>query len=133
VTLEETVSRLRQRLTPVQEDVVAVYLFGSLARGTGGTTSDADIAVLYRSAPPARLDGLGLDLAADLEGALGCPVDLVVLNRAPADLVHRILRDGVLVVEADRSRRVAFEVRARNLYFDLEPHRVRYRRLSSRR
>jgi hypothetical protein len=31
---------------------------------------------------------------------LGRPVDLVALKRAPADLVHRVLRDGVLVFDA---------------------------------
>jgi hypothetical protein len=73
------------------------------------------------------LDGLRLDLAGSLEASLGKRVDLVVLNRAPADLVHRVLRDGVVVVERDRSARLRFEVRARNEYFDLAPVRARYR------
>jgi hypothetical protein len=44
------------------------------------------------------------------------------------DLVHRVLRDGVLLLERDRSARIRFEVRARNDYFDLLPHLRRYRR-----
>jgi hypothetical protein len=51
----------------------------------------------------------------------------VVVNQAPVDLVHRILRDGRLLCEHDRSKRVAFEVDARNRYFDLLPHLQRYR------
>ncbi len=49
-------------------------------------------------------------MAADLEERLGQAVDLVVLNRAPVDLIHRVLRDGILVYERDRSARIRFEV-----------------------
>lgn len=58
-------------------------------------------------------------------------VDLVVMNGAPSDLIHRILRDGILLCEPDRSARIAFEVRSRNDYFDLQPARARYRQGSS--
>ncbi len=55
---------------------------------------------------------------------------MVVLNRAPADLVHRILRDGILLVENDAAARVAFEVNKRNEYFDLLPNLREYRNAS---
>jgi len=110
------------------ERVACAYLFGSVARGEAGPGSDVDVAVLLGAPPPATLQGAGFRLEGDLERALGRPVDLVVLNRAPVDLVHRVLHDGVLVFEADRSARVRFEVRARNQYFDLRPILDRYRR-----
>jgi predicted nucleotidyltransferase len=129
VNIDEILARLRAGLTPIPEGIVAVYLFGSVARGQARRSSDADVGVLYEVTPPPTLEGLGFDLAAELEAAIGQPVDLVVLNRAPADLIHRVLRDGILVVERDRSRRIAFEVKARNEYFDLAPIRARYRRM----
>jgi hypothetical protein len=43
------------------------------------------------------------------------------VDRAPADLVRRVLRDGHLLLDRDRARRVAVEVRKRNEYFDLTP------------
>jgi len=52
------------------------------------------------------------------------------LDGADSDLVHRVLRDGVLVVERDRAARIAFEVFKRNEWFDLEPVRRRVRRLA---
>lgn len=108
-------------------DVTAAYLFGSTARGESRHDSDVDIAVLF-AAPPARsLQGPRLVLEGELERALGRPVDLVVLNEAPADLRIRILRDGQLLVDRDRSARIAFEVRTRNEAFDLEPVLSRYR------
>ena len=105
------------------------YLFGSRARGDAGRDSDVDVAVLFTADPPLTLAGLHLDLADRLSAAVGgLSVDLLVLNRAPVDLVHRVLRDGVLLLERDRSARIRFEVRARNDYFDLLPHLRRYRR-----
>jgi predicted nucleotidyltransferase len=106
--------------------LVAAYLFGSHARGTAGAGSDVDIA-LWLTGTPKTLDDLQLELAADLERELGTSVDVVVLNASPSDLVHRVLRDGVLLVENDRSARVRLEVRARNDYFDLLPMRNAYR------
>ena len=109
-------------------DSAAVYVFGSVGRGTAHEGSDVDVGVLLEADPPRTLQGLKLDLQADLEILLGLPVQLVVLNRATADLVHRVLRDGELVLERNRSKRIQFEVKKRNEYFDLLPMLRRYRR-----
>jgi len=69
------------------------------------------------------------DIEDVVEKGLRIPVEAVVLNRAPADLVHRVLRDGILVLDRDRASRLRFEVRARNEYFDLAPLRRLYRRV----
>jgi predicted nucleotidyltransferase len=108
--------------------IACAYLFGSAARGAARRGSDLDIAVLLPETPPATLEGLAFDLAGEIERLLGRPVDIVVLNRAAPDLVHRILRDGVLLHESDRRARVAFETRSRAEYFDVLPHLQRYRR-----
>jgi len=52
----------------------------------------------------------------------------VVVDWAPSDLVHRVLRDGRLLVDRDRRARIRFEVAARNRYFDMQPIWRRYRR-----
>ena len=64
----------------------------------------------------------------DLTRVMGRHADLVVLNRTSLDLAMRVLRDGVLVFEGDRSARVRWEVRTRNEYWDLEPYLTDYRR-----
>lgn len=121
--------KLAEALSSEDGDLLCAYLFGSAARGEDRPHSDLDLAVLFRDDPPRTLAGLHLDLADRLTGVLGGRrVDLVVLNRAPVDLVRRVLRDGVLLLDRDRSRRIRFEVRARNEYFDLLPHLQRYRR-----
>lgn len=101
-------------------------MFGSHARGEAKPSSDVDIGIWLERAPT-TFNEHPFELAADLEQELGLPVDLVVPNTAPSDLVHRVLSDGVLLVERDRSARVRFEVRARNDYFDMLPIRNAYR------
>ncbi len=108
--------------------IVAAYLFGSVARGTAGARSDVDVAVLYEAAPPATIEGLPLDLENAIHQLVARPVQVIVLNTAPVSLVHRVLRDGVLVLDRAPSARIRFEVRARNEFFDLQPILARYRR-----
>ena len=107
--------------------LAAVYLFGSFARGSAGPRSDIDLGLLYADPPGGRLQDQPFLLEADLSEALGRPVQCVVMNRAPADLVHRILRDQHLLLDLQPSSRVRFEVAARNRYFDLKPFLTRYR------
>ena len=126
--LTSATNRLREYFASHAEGVVCVYLFGSVARGTARADSDIDVAVLLERDPPPTLAGSAVSLAGELERGLGAPVDLVVLNRAPVDLVHRVLRDGVLVFDPRPRERIRFEVGARNAYFDLKPILDRYRK-----
>ncbi len=119
---------LRRFFAEHGQGLICAYLFGSTARGTANTHSDIDLALLYAESPPDTLEGLGIDVAVALQQRLHRPVDCVVLNRAPVDLIHRVLRDGILVYEQDRSRRIRFEVQARNAYFDLLPVLRQYRK-----
>lgn len=121
------VEGVREACQSAPSDVVAVYLYGSRARGTASRESDVDLGVLLKVPPAAVLANVARDLEATVERALGLPVEVVVVNTAPADLVHRILRDGLILLDRDRAARLRFEVQSRNEYFDLEPLRRRYR------
>jgi len=112
-----------------REGIAAAYLFGSVARGTAGPKSDVDVGILYSADPPLTLDGLGLELEGELEKILRVPVQVVVLNHASVDLLIRVLRDGKLLVDRDRSTRIRFEVKTRFEFWDLEPYLRRYRKL----
>lgn len=121
--------RLRDHFSSLGDDLlVAVYLYGSFARGTAREDSDVDVGLLFRDPPAASISGPAARIEGELEDLLGRRVQAVVLNRAPPDLVHRVLRDGELLFEADRSSRIRFEVSARREYFDLLPTLRRYRR-----
>jgi predicted nucleotidyltransferase len=124
----ELAERLRALLAGAPEEVVAVYLYGSRARGTPTAKSDVDLAVLLKTKPAPTLKGVARDIEAAAERELRIPVEVVVLNTASADLAHRVRRDGVLLLDRDRAARIRFEVQSRNDYFDLAPLRRLYRR-----
>ena len=119
---------LRELFAAERGGILAAYLFGSVARGTASARSDVDVAILYAVPPPATLEGLPLDLERRIGTLAGCPAQVIVLNTAPVGLIHRVLRDGVLLLDRDPSARIRFEVRAHNEFFDLQPILARYRR-----
>ena len=109
-------------------DVLAAYLFGSLATGRMHSQSDIDIAVLVSDdivkGDPFRYR---LRLMGDLMSDLGRnDVDLILLNEAPPLLAHRVLRDGHLILERSAAARVRFQIRTVNRYLDTQPMRNFY-------
>jgi predicted nucleotidyltransferase len=118
---------LREYLAAHPHGAYAAYLFGSVSRGEARPDSDVDVAVLLEAGAPKTLEAFPTVLQGDLSELLNCPVDVVTLDSAPPDLIHRVLRDGRLVLDRDKSRRIAFEVYSRNVYFDLKPFLERYR------
>lgn len=124
----ELIERLERYFRRRPEGLAAVYLYGSRARGTARTGSDVDLGLLFHKAPPSILGGPPDRIADELGRELRLPVQAVVLNTTPPDLVHRVLRDGVLIHETDRSARIRFEVARRREYLDLLPVLQEYRR-----
>jgi len=104
-------------------EVLEAYLFGSLARGEAGPTSDVDIAVYVDEA----LDGVArgrvaAEIAAELMSRLGTnEVDVVTLNGAPPLLYHRVLRDGERLLERDILATTRREGQALSRYCDWLP------------
>lgn len=125
----EIVDTLSAALAAAPAELVAAYLYGSQARGTARPGSDVDLGILLDARPAPTLKGVARDLEGSLEAALRRPVQAVVLNTASPDLIHRVLRDGIILLDRDRAARLRFEVQARNEYFDMEPIRRLYRRL----
>jgi len=109
-----------RRVLEAEPDVAYALLFGSSARGTGHTGSDADIAIELRAGAARDVGSLGI-LAARLEAAIARPIDLVLLDEAPAPLAYRVFRDGHLVVERDHGALVARKARVLLDYLDFKP------------
>ena len=106
-----------RRVLEAEPDVSYALLFGSSIRGSGHAGSDADIAIELRAGAARDVRSLG-GLAARLESAVGRPIDLVLLDEAPAPLAYRIFRDGHLLVERDHGALVARKARALLDYLD---------------
>ncbi len=117
-TCELVEQPIRQALA--DEPIEIVYLFGSQARGDAGPLSDVDIAVLAcDDVPPDDYTALQLRLMTRLMRALKRDdVQVVILNRAPILLQHRVIRDGRLLLCRDELLRSRYEARVLVRYFD---------------
>jgi len=115
---------LRRRLTGALErrpEVLEAYLFGSRAQGRAQAHSDVDVAVYVAEVPDAPF-GFEAEIAAEVMAALGeSRVDVVLLNRAPPLLYHRVLRDGERLLSRDPVATTAREGRALSRYCDYVP------------
>ena len=99
-------------------EVLEGYLFGSVAQGRAQPHSDVDVAVFVDPIPDAPF-GYEAELTADLVRALGDDrVDVVLLNRAPPLLYHRVLRDGVRLLSRDLRATTVREGAALSRYCD---------------
>ena len=99
------------------------YLYGSVARGDAHPGSDLDIAVMFdRSVPAAERLNLELALGLAFDTRLGGErADVRDLAAMPLILRGRVVTEGALLFSRDEVGRVAFEVAARNEYFDFLP------------
>ncbi|MDP9342554.1 MAG: nucleotidyltransferase domain-containing protein [Actinomycetota bacterium] len=119
--MDDPESRIRSVLER-HEDVLAAYLFGSVARGTAAPLSDVDVAVLLRE--DGNLVHRQRDLITDLSRELRRDdVDVIVLNTCPVALGYRVLRDGRVLVSRDEKARVDHWVRTVDRYIDMAPLR----------
>ncbi len=85
--------------------------------------SDLDVAVFIDEAA-AKPGGFGYQatLTADLMAGMGTnAVDVVILNRAPPLLYHRVLRDGIRIITRDLQASTTREARALSRYCDFVP------------
>ncbi len=102
-------------------DLIAVYLFGSFARGDANRESDVDLAVLAGRPIDASVR---FELEGRLEEKLRQSVDLIDLRRASAVFRVQILKDGALLVDSDPGRRAEFECFALSDYAHLNEERA---------
>jgi predicted nucleotidyltransferase len=109
----------------VHPEIVAVYLFGSFARGNPRRGSDIDIAVYTRGSHSQRRRARArTEYIGTAAKTLGTDrVDVVVLNQAPVVLRHEVFRDGKLLYVRDRDDLSRFRVSCSREYLDTIPLR----------
>jgi putative transposase len=124
-TYQSLVTRLRNFFRE-ERGVILAYLFGSAAREKRGSISDIDIGVLYPVAVPWDRH---FELAHQIQTLLGGDeIDLIALNRAPAELAYTCIDEGILLYAEKEAARVEFELKILNAYGDLLPMLERQRR-----
>lgn len=103
-------------------NIAFAYVFGSRVYGKTTSTSDYDVALLFKN--DYGLDDL-LDVTLRLAETLDIDldsIDVIELNHAPVELAYDIIAKGKLVYCADDQLRVAFETRLMKEYIDLKPY-----------
>jgi len=103
--------------------IAAVYLFGSVARGTATGMSDVDIGILFHSSIDAsRYFDLRLEYLSRIMTILRTEkMDVVILNQAPLHLSYEVVSHGNLLIDRDPRQRAAFEANRIGRYLDFKP------------
>ena len=96
--MQYTIDEIREIVAALAARYVAdrIYLFGSYARGDANKDSDIDLRIDKGAIRGLQMGGL----AADLEDALGIPVDLVPTGSLDSKFLNSISDDEVLLYEA---------------------------------
>lgn len=137
--LRDPLDALKATITPIvmgHGDVLFAYIFGSTVKGTAHGGSDIDVAVYLSDLPLGPVgDRVAVDrqieIALELEQAVGRRADVVVLNRASVDLRQNVLAHGHLLFCRDPGAHAAFRLRQLREHHDfvmLEPIFRRYRK-----
>lgn len=108
-----------------QDQILAVYLFGSRASGRGLPASDIDVGFLFRPQEYVRdrMEALRIaeTLGQEISEALEIPVDVTILNSCRLGFIHEVLQTGIPVYDPDPGGRICFEVFVENEYHDFGP------------
>lgn len=100
--------------------LIALYRFGSQAKGTARPASDIDLAILSREPMP---NLRRFELAQELATQLHRDVDLVDLRTASAVMKMQVLSTGACLDSQDESARREFEMYAYSDYARLNEER----------
>src|SRR3990172_10312156 len=103
-------------------EVIAVYLYGSFARGDAKNDSDVDLAALVTDKN--KYTGFGIFqvvFAQNLSQILNREVEVQDLEVCSIDFAQRILSEGKLIISNNEKARIAFEEKTIRDYFDMKP------------
>lgn len=98
------------------ENILALYIFGSYGTNDECISSDIDLAVLFRSSPSLFEE---LEIESDISQIfMRDDIDLVNLNKAPIDICHQVLYTGELLYCRDEIALSDFKEKVFNIYGD---------------
>ncbi len=106
-----------------RDEVSALYLFGSSAKGKRTKESDIDIAALIDESglKQKNIERFRKEYYDASPGfSLGL-VDIVILNTAPTFLKYQVIKTGKLLFDRNRKLRVGFTERTITEYLDFKP------------
>lgn len=122
-------SKILGKILHKERGVLFCYLFGSQATKNAVSESDVDLAVYFDQKLVKDFFEKRLELIAATSKALKKEADIVVLNTAPPFLRYVVLKEGELIFERNKrnkGKRIDFELKSINEYFDFKPVLEKY-------
>lgn len=110
-------------------NILAVYLFGSRADSTAFANSDYDFGILLRETPNLeKASSIMMEIQDEAAKILNSKIDVVVLNTATIEQKFLIISRGLLLFSEDDNLRTDFEDVTIRDYLDFKPFLDAYRR-----
>jgi len=109
--IQELIAYIKQN-----ENIIALYIFGSYGTEYQHATSDVDFAILFGTSPTLFKE---LEIESDI-----CQIferddiDVVNLNKSPIDISHQVLYTGDLLFCRDEILLADFKEKVLNIYGD---------------
>jgi predicted nucleotidyltransferase len=104
--------------------IVFSYVFGSFAKEDN--FRDIDLGIYVSDIGDISPLELELKIEAELDEIIHIPTDVRIINHAPLSFIYNILKDGILILDKDRSLRSDFEGLIFKKYFDFRHLRIEY-------
>jgi uncharacterized protein len=106
-------------------EILAVYLFGSLAKDKSRNSSDIDVAFLFDRSfyknDPYNSFSIAQIMGADAGKGVRTKVDVSILNGASLFFAYEVISTGICLYEKDTNERIRYEIAIKGQYFDFKP------------
>lgn len=140
--MHKDIRKIKQLIEPILKkyDILALYLFGSQARGESDKNSDYDLGVVFVDPEIYRdntlevyselykelVDFLPKDYLRKRFQSGRHEFDLVFLQFSAISFQYKAIKEGKVIYESDRKQRLDYEEYVMKRYCDLAPLRQRY-------
>lgn len=124
------INRYKNQLAKLfqENNAASAYLFGSYAKNNPGPLSDIDIAVLLaKDIGEKDFFGKRLIFTNEIMKLFHQnKVDVIILNDAPPPLRFNVIKEGIIIFDANPKVRYMFESKTMIEYIDTKPLRDEY-------
>lgn len=117
----KTMIAILEKFFQKRKGILFCYVFGSFAYNNFNSKSDVDIAVYLDKKKKIDFFEKRLELISEISRVLKKEADILILNTAPLFLKYVAIKEGKLIFSKNEEKRIDFELKTTNEYFDFKP------------